>query len=73
MLCKLSEQIADCYQRAQDCRERALATNHEQTRKDYLDLERKWLALARSYEFSEPIDTFQGRGRDAHMTHQAKG
>jgi hypothetical protein len=59
MLCKFNEQIADCYGRAQNCHEQALATNHEQTRKDYLDLERKWLVLARSYEFCERLDELE--------------
>ena len=59
MPCKLNEQIADCYRRAQNCHEQALATNHEQTQKDYFDLERKWLVLARSYEFCEQLDALE--------------
>jgi hypothetical protein len=53
MLCGLSEQIALCYRRAAECRD--LAASREVDREFYLDREKAWLKLARSFEFSESI------------------
>jgi hypothetical protein len=53
MLYDLTEQIALCYLRAAECRD--LAASHEVDREFYLDREKAWLKLARSFEFSERI------------------
>ena len=53
MLSKSSKQVAHCYRRAAECRE--LAERHENEREFYLERERAWLTLARSFEFSERV------------------
>jgi hypothetical protein len=55
-----SEHVRDCLQRAQDCARRAAAQTDPRLKEDFLDLERRWLALARSYEFSDRLDDFCG-------------
>jgi hypothetical protein len=60
MLFKLSDEIRECQQNAAEARERADATNDPFTKADFLDMERRWLFLARSYEFTEQISAFTG-------------
>jgi hypothetical protein len=50
---RLSADIRECYQLAADCARRAEAD--PQLRQDFLDMERRWLFLARSYEFTRRI------------------
>jgi hypothetical protein len=58
MLKQLSEQVAYCYQRARECVLHANRSTDEQTKMRYLEQERRWLALAHSYSFSERLETF---------------
>lgn len=58
MLQKLSEEIADCYRHASHCRERAKEALDPATKRDFLDMEWRWLSLARSYEFAERLSDF---------------
>jgi hypothetical protein len=60
MLQKLSEQIAYCYQRASECRAKAMDAVNAAASEEYYELERRWLMLARSYELSERITDFTG-------------
>jgi hypothetical protein len=53
MLRKVQDQIAYCYQRAGDCRAKAVDASDTAAKQELLDLERRWLMLARSYELSE--------------------
>ena len=55
MLNNLSKEIRECYRHAEDCALKATAHNDEQLKQDFLDLEQRWLFLARSYEFSERL------------------
>jgi hypothetical protein len=48
-----SEQISECLQHAEDCARKAAAQRDPGLRKDFLGLEKSWLALARSMEFAE--------------------
>ena len=59
----LSEQIRDCFQHAEDCARKASAQTDPQTKADFLDLERRWLLLARSYEFTERLTDFSDETR----------
>lgn len=63
MLQKLTEEIAECYEHARKCRERAQLARDPATKKDFLDQERRWLSLAHSYEFAERLSTFTGEVR----------
>ena len=54
----LSEDIRECYQLAEDCARRAKAEADPELRKDFLEMERRWLFLARSYEFTRRLGRF---------------
>jgi hypothetical protein len=55
VLNNLSKEIRECYRHAEDCALKATAHNDAQLKQDFLDLEQRWLFLARSYEFSERL------------------
>jgi hypothetical protein len=58
MLQKLTEEIAECYAHASQCRERAKETVEPSIKRDFLDMEWRWLSLAHSYEFAERLSNF---------------
>ena len=59
VLNNLSEQIRECLQHAEDCaRKAAELPNSSRFRQDFLQLEKRWLELARSIEFGERLDSF---------------
>jgi hypothetical protein len=60
MLNNLSEQIRVCLEHAEDCMRQADAQSDPKLKADFLDMERRWLFLARSYEFTERLDDFSG-------------
>lgn len=59
MLLKLAEKVADCHRRARDARQRADAATDPVLKQDYLNLERRWMMLAESYQFTERVSDFQ--------------
>ncbi len=52
----LSDNIRDCYGRAEHCRRRANEQSDPLLRQDFLDCERRWLLLARGYELAERME-----------------
>ena len=58
MLQNLSEEIRDCLHRAEECRRLSKIAVSASAIQDYLNMEQRWLSLARSYEFSERLSTF---------------
>jgi hypothetical protein len=58
MLNNLSAQISDCLRHAEDCARQAAGQTCPKLKADFLDMERRWLSLARSYEFTERINDF---------------
>ncbi len=58
MFQKISTQVADCYERAGESRARAAAADDENDKTEYLNIERRWIMLARSYELSERMTGF---------------
>jgi PAS domain-containing protein len=58
MLEQLSDQIRECYERAAEAKERADATNDPGLKVEFLNTERRWLVLARSYAFAESLEDF---------------
>ena len=58
MLQNLSDNVRGCYRRAEDCARQAQAQSNPELRQDFLDMERRWLSLARSYEFAERLASF---------------
>jgi CRP/FNR family cyclic AMP-dependent transcriptional regulator len=55
MLHKLTEEIAECYAHASEWRERAKPTLDPATKKDFLEMEQRWLSLAHRYETAERL------------------
>jgi hypothetical protein len=58
MLKNLSEEIRECHRHAEDCARQAAGQSCPKLKQDFLDMERRWLSLARSYEFSERLIDF---------------
>lgn len=58
MLQNLSREIRACYDHAEQCRRLADGALTEAGKLDSLDMERRWLSLAHSYEFAERLSTF---------------
>ena len=58
MLSNLSDEIRRCYERAHECGRKAQAAFNEESRQDFLTLERNWPALAQSYEFTARLADF---------------
>jgi PAS domain S-box-containing protein len=58
MLQNLSERIRLCYERAAKARQQAEETNDPKAKADFLNTERRWLLLARSYQHSESLTDF---------------
>jgi hypothetical protein len=54
----LSETIRECYRHAEHCARRAGEQSDPTLRQDFLDTERRWLMLARSYELTEHLSRF---------------
>jgi hypothetical protein len=48
VLNNLSEQIRECLEHAEDCACQAAAQTDPKLKQDFLDMERRWLALAQS-------------------------
>jgi len=63
MLNNLSGQIRECLQHAEDCARQAAAQSCPKLKADFLDMERRWLFLARSYEFTERLTDFSAETR----------
>jgi hypothetical protein len=58
MLQKFSAQVTDCYERAGESRALAAAAADENDKTEYLNIERRWIMLAHSYELSELFTGF---------------
>jgi hypothetical protein len=58
MLSNLSPQIRECLRHAEDCARQAAAQTCPKLKTDFLDMERRWLFLARSYELTERVGEF---------------
>jgi PAS domain S-box-containing protein len=58
MLEQLSDQVRGCYERAAEARAKADATNDPALKVEFLDMEKRWLTLARSYGFTESLTVF---------------
>ena len=54
----IMNKIGECLRQAKDCARKAAAQSDPLLKKDYLDLERRWLLLARSYELGDRLTDF---------------
>jgi hypothetical protein len=55
MLQRTAKLVADCYQRAAESAQRARNAQNASDREFYLDMERRWMFLADSYEFTDRV------------------
>src|SRR5262245_34078592 len=67
MLQKLSDQIRACQERAAEANRKAEMTADSALKADYLATADRWMALARSYEFTDRVTDFT-----AAMSHKQK-
>jgi hypothetical protein len=58
MLQKLTGEIAECYHHASECRARAKQALDAKSKRDFLEMERRWVSLAHNYEFAERLSAF---------------
>ena len=58
MLLKLGKEISECYSLADRARRNAKTATDPHTKQDFAEMERRWLFLAHSYEFSERLSHF---------------
>jgi PAS domain S-box-containing protein len=58
MLQKPSEQVQACFDRALEAKRKAERTADPAGKADFLEMEKRWLALARSYKFTERLTDF---------------
>ena len=63
MLNNLSEEICECYRHAENCARKAAAQTDSKIREDFLELEQRWLFLARSYELTERLGDFSDEAK----------
>ncbi len=66
MLKVLTDDVRECYRRAEECARQAQALSNPKLRRDFLDLESRWLKLARRYQVSGRSFPSPGsKGREA--------
>jgi hypothetical protein len=63
MLNNLSEQIRQCLKHAEDCACQAAAQTDQKLKQDLLDMERRWLVLAQSYDFTRRLGDFSDEAK----------
>jgi hypothetical protein len=63
MLRSSSDSASYCYEQARECAEKARSADTEELRTDYLALEKNWLMLGRSYQFSERLTDFAAEAK----------
>ena len=57
------EQVRECLQHAEHCARQAAAQTNSKLKEDFLEMERRWLLLARSYEFTESLGDFSDEAK----------
>jgi hypothetical protein len=56
-----SEKVRECLEHAEDCARKAAAQpDGSSLRQDFRDMEKRWLSLARSIEYTERLMTLSG-------------
>ena len=74
MLNNLSEQIRQCLKQAEDCACQAAAQTDQKLKQNFLDMERRWLLLAQSYDFTQRLGDFSDEAkRNAPITPFLRG
>jgi hypothetical protein len=71
----VSAETRECRQYAEHCAQSAQAEADPQVRQSYLEMQSRWLGLARSYEFSEQLEFISSirlKNRDVRSTFGAQ-
>ena len=72
MFLKESEQVSECVRHAEECARQAKAQTNPKFQQDFLDLERRWLRLARSYKRSSGSSSHQQGWRNTGGSWQSR-
>jgi two-component sensor histidine kinase/PAS domain-containing protein len=72
MLQGLSEPVRVCHEKALEAKRKADATSDPALKASYLDMESRWLVLARSYGFTESLDNFMAANAARRLEFDAK-
>jgi hypothetical protein len=56
---ELSEEIRGCLRHAEECARKAEQTSRPSLRENFLEMERRWLRLAHSYQFAKKLKNFR--------------
>jgi hypothetical protein len=59
----LSEQVRSYLRHAEQCGQRAKIEPDPNLAREYLDMEQRWLKLARRYQFSESLEAFSKQNK----------
>ncbi len=70
MFVNLSEQAGECRLYAEHCADKAQLQSDPQLRNDFPEMKRRWLSLARSYEFTEQLEFLSAIERNKKMPAQ---
>ena len=61
MFVSVSREASECRLYAEQCADKARFASDPKLRQDFLDMEQRWLGLARCYEFPERLESRNGR------------
>ena len=59
MLENLSEEIRGCLRHAEECARKAEEASKSKLREEFLEMKRRWLRLAHSYQFAQKLKSFR--------------
>jgi hypothetical protein len=59
MLDNLNEELRGCFRHAEECARKAREATRPKLREDFLEMERRWLRLAHSYQFARQLKSFR--------------
>jgi hypothetical protein len=59
MLENLSEEIRGCLRHAEECARKAEEASKSRLREEFLEMKRRWLRLAHSYQFAQKLKSFR--------------
>jgi hypothetical protein len=66
MSSKLTTEVRECLQHADDCAERAAIEPNPAIQGDFIEMERSWLTLARSYQLLEQLRPISAHREQQH-------
>jgi hypothetical protein len=66
MFVSVSREAGECHRQAEKCADLARIQSDPGRRREYLEMHRRWLTLARSYEFTNDLIHQSKKRRGAH-------